>query len=310
MRRLTNDEFVTNAKQVYADQYDYSLTAYTTMIVKVKVRCKKHDYVFDVAPVKHLSGRGCPKCKTEKMSILHKIDTTEFIKRARAVHGTEYDYTNTVYVNSATKVEIRCVIHGPWMASPNNHTSKANKCGCPSCGHTKISTSKIKTTDWFISQAKSIHGDKFDYSTSRYVDWATPISIICRIHGIFEQKAYQHFTSNVCCPQCTPSVSIGETEWLDHMNIAPDFRQKRLFINGRNLSVDAIDYRTNTIYEYYGDYWHGNPETTHLDKMNEHANATFGELYAKTLERENFLKANGYNVVAIWENDWKKLKLQ
>jgi hypothetical protein len=35
---------------------------------------------------------------------------------------------------------------------------------------------------------------------------------------------------------------------------------------------------------------------------------TFGELYKNTIEREANIRAAGYNLVSIWENDWKQSK--
>jgi hypothetical protein len=34
----------------------------------------------------------------------------------------------------------------------------------------------------------------------------------------------------------------------------------------------------------------------------------FGELYAATLQRESAIRLAGYNLVTIWESNWKKLK--
>jgi len=39
------------------------------------------------------------------------------------------------------------------------------------------------TTEQFISKAKSIHGDKFDYSKTKYVNGETKVCIICPTHG-------------------------------------------------------------------------------------------------------------------------------
>jgi hypothetical protein len=91
---------------------------------------------------------------------------------------------------------------------------------------------------------------------------------------------------------------------LDSLGVPVGFRQKRIKIGERVLSVDAINYKTKTIYEFYGDYWHGNPKTMPQDKFNNQANATFGELYEKTMAREEAIKADGYQLVTIWESDW------
>lgn len=45
-------------------------------------------------------------------------------------------------------------------------------------------------------------------------------------------------------------------------------------------------------------------------KNNKTSHKTYGELYEATLNREAKLKAAGYNIVSIWENDWKKSALE
>ena len=59
------------------------------------------------------------------------------------------------------------------------------------------------TTEEFIKRAKEIHGDKYDYSLSKYINERTKIKIICPIHGIFEQIAGTHIGKWKCgCPKC------------------------------------------------------------------------------------------------------------
>ena len=50
------------------------------------------------------------------------------------------------------------------------------------------------------------------------------------------------------------------------------------------LDIDAFDPKTNTVYEFNGDYWHGNPNTLQRDPQ-------VAEIrYKKTLEREHILR--------------------
>jgi hypothetical protein len=72
------------------------------------------------------------------------------------------------------------------------------------------------------------------------------------------------------------------------------------------LCVDGYNKQTNTIYEFQGDFWHGNPDIYNLDAINNKLNITFQELYDKTLKKIHRLKMMGYNVIYIWENDWTK----
>jgi G:T-mismatch repair DNA endonuclease (very short patch repair protein) len=72
--------------------------------------------------------------------------------------------------------------------------------------------------------------------------------------------------------------------------------------------VDGYDPITNTIYEFNGDFWHGNPSKYKKFDINPISGKTFGELYKKTLEKEDNLKKLGYNVISIWESDYLKEK--
>jgi len=68
----------------------------------------------------------------------------------------------------------------------------------------------------------------------------------------------------------------------------------------RNFEFDGFDPITNTVYEFYGDYWHGNPKVFSQDDKIFHGE-TFGCLYKKTIERELFLKNAGFKLITIWE---------
>ena len=59
-----------------------------------------------------------------------------------------------------------------------------------------------------------------------------------------------------------------------------------------------------TIYEFYGDYWHGNPARYAPNKMNKVSNVAMKYLFQKTLKREAKLKSLGYHLIYIWESDY------
>ncbi len=45
------------------------------------------------------------------MSIIRRKTKEEFIQEARKVWGDQYDYSQVDYINSKTKVLIRCIKH-------------------------------------------------------------------------------------------------------------------------------------------------------------------------------------------------------
>ncbi len=132
-RTSSKHMFVENAKKVHGDTtYDYSHVEYVTNHVKVEIQCRYHT-AFWQAPSSHLSGSGCPICYNEYRSNPNPpLSRQQFVDRAREVHGTAYDYTNSMYVCMAKKVSIRCIKHDfVFQQLPVNHIFQGS--GCPKC---------------------------------------------------------------------------------------------------------------------------------------------------------------------------------
>ncbi|XP_055329857.1 uncharacterized protein LOC129582370 [Paramacrobiotus metropolitanus] len=68
--------------------------------------------------------------------------------------------------------------------------------------------------------------------------------------------------------------------------------------------VDGYDEEAEIIYEFYGDYWHGNPATTRRTFVNPHLKQTMENLHAATVQREIALEQMGYSVIKIWESEY------
>ncbi len=57
---------------------------------------------------------------------------------------------------------------------------------------------KKLTTEEFIKKAKKVHGDKYDYSETYYVNNSTKICIVCSEHGKFYQTPHDHLSGSGC----------------------------------------------------------------------------------------------------------------
>lgn len=128
--------------------------------------------------------------------------TEEFITEAIAVHGNTYDYSLVKYINKDTRVEIICPIHGVFEQIPHNHLRGAicKKCSIP-IGTKKSAKTQTKSQETFLSQVKEKHGDKYNYDKVTYTRAADSITITCKLHGDFEQRAFAHL-SGQGCPKC------------------------------------------------------------------------------------------------------------
>lgn len=62
-------------------------------------------------------------------------------------------------------------------------------------------TAKL-TRSQYIAHAREIHGNAYDYSKLVYNGCRAVVTIICRIHGEFQQRAGSHLNCGHGCPQC------------------------------------------------------------------------------------------------------------
>lgn len=183
-RRKTTNEFIEAAMQKHPE-FDYSETRYIDKYTKVKIICPIHG-AFEIIPRNFFRYKhGCGKCG-------QKLNTTDvFIEKCIKKYGTKFSYTKVNYINSTTNVTITCPIHGDFEITPADFLRK--EYGCPKCAK-----NYQLTTDDFINRSLKVHGNKYDYSKSIYVNKNTKVCIICPEHGEFWQKAEDHYLGHGC----------------------------------------------------------------------------------------------------------------
>lgn len=144
-------------------------------------------------------------------------------------------------------------------------------------------------------------GSETDYVAACYA------TLLMRCNSCGNEKLRDYVgLLNDRCDICSPLISKGETEWLDSLSIPPECRNRWVHVEGRRFNVDGLI--NSTIYEYYGDYWHGNPKTQAPDKINHMSCAPMSQHLQYTLDRESILRDAGYVVVTMWESDWMNLR--
>jgi hypothetical protein len=371
LQKKTTSDFINDANIIHIGLYDYSKVEYTSNKYNVTIVCKIHGD-FQQIPSNHLKGYGCPKCGKLSMAIQQTKSTNEFIDEAKKVHGETYDYLNVNYINAKTKIKIICKTHGEFEQEPNSHL-QGN--GCFQCGLLLGSSKRLKTkkdfvneankihnfkynyentkykgchdnieyicnihgiilqnaqnhlsgrgchkcagrgrtTNDFITDAENIHGKLYDYSCVNYIDAITKVEVICKKHGSFYTNVNCHITKKSGCPNCSCNYSKQQIKWLnfiqtkDNICIQHAENSNEYLIPNTKFKADGYCKETNTIYEYHGDFWHGNPKIYKQNCINKRNGKTFGELYQKTLEREQQIRDMGFNLITIWESDWIKL---
>lgn len=300
----SQEQFIKEAKNIHGETYDYSKVIYKTCEVPVIIVCKIHGD-FTQRAREHLGGSGCQQCGYISQSIKQTKLQDDFIQSAKIIHNNKYDYSKVEYKGSNERIIIGCPIHGDFIQRASSHLvgHGCRLCGKECPGNTRSAKAKAK----FIETANLVHNHAYDYSKVIYIGTHEHVEIGCKKHGYFWQTPANHLRDHGCA-KCSHIISKIENEWLASIGIETQ-KQKRIIINGKKYTVDGFDPKTNTVYEFYGDYWHGNPKIYNPYDINKANKKTFKELYEKTIKREIIIRQH-YNIVVIWEQDWKNNKTQ
>lgn len=161
----------------------------------------------------------------------------------------------------------------------------------------------------FFDRVKSIHGDKFDYSGSVYINTYSDIEIFCNTcKKYFTQKAGSHLYSKYGCSHCwkESKTSRREREWRDFFsslgyeiqtNIRPSW------FNG--LELDIFIPSLNLGIEYNGLAYHSTYDKT--GKLPRYLKSDYH------LNKYTLCKENNINLIHIFEHEdqkeWERLLL-
>ncbi len=305
------DEFIERSIQLHGEKYDYSKVKLNGVDREILIICKDHGE-FEQTPYNHLTSYGCNKCARLIAADKRRLTKEEFETRSHKIHNNKYDYSKIIYKGYITLVEIICPVHGVFQQLPSVHLIG---CGCIQCGRESMSQKQTLTIEEFIERAIAVHGDKYDYSSTEWVNGKTNIKIRCKIHGLFEQNPYNHL-KGCGCRRCVVNTHsrIG-LEWIlfieqyYKLNLQHIANSGEYCIPTTKYRADGYCSETNTIYEFNGDYWHGNPKKYKTTSVFPHAiNKTFGDMYNRTLERNKIINDLGYNLIEMWESDWINAK--
>lgn len=294
-RSYTTEDFVRQAKKIHGDRYDYSIVEYINWKTKVSIICKKHG-VFNQVALSHKQGRGCPKCKSEKLALIYKFSEEKFIEKAKKVHGNKYDYKSISYVNNNTKIKIICKKHGVFEQSPASHLAGS---GCPFCGDMSGGQKNRLTKKEFLCRAMLIHGDLYDYENSDYITHVEKIKIRCKKHDLyFKQKPNNHLNGQGC-PVC--SLSLGEERirlFLEKRGI--NYESEKRFKECKNIRVLPFDFylsKLNTAIEFDGLHhfypvYFGSSKKDSLEK-------NFNQMQIRDAIKTDFCQKSGIKLIRI-----------
>ena len=112
----------------------------------------------------------------------------------------------------------------------------------------------------------------------------------------------------------TDNFSKMSIMWLNYVSNGVNIKhalnggEKELNINKKTYKVDGFCEETNTVYEFYGCFWHGCPKCYRPNIVNSKNQKDMGTLNDQTIEKRETMKNAGYNHVSTYEFQLAKNK--
>lgn len=204
MKKMTNEDFISKSRKIWGDKYDYSLVEYKT--IKEKVKIIYNGWVFNQKAEDHLLGKMCEL----------RWDTDRFIFESKKIHGDEYDYKKVIFRDMKTKV-ILLKDNVEYLQSPEKHLM----------GMKPERVRRLRSTEDFINEARSVWGYKYDYSLVDYK--GSSIEVLIKYDGVvYRQKPIQHLNRYKC--------------ERDTIKSQEDFLRKCYEIHGDKYDYSLVEY--------------------------------------------------------------------
>ena len=158
-----------------------------------------------------------------------RLTTSEFISRAKAVHGDKYLYDKTNYISMYNKVTITCKIHGDFEQKAQSHINGFNCYFCYEEARNKRIIPKIKyTREEFIDMCEKKYNNIFDYSNIEYKNLSSVLKLYCEKHGEINISASAHLNNSFGCVLCS-NEKQSQTQRIPILDIIKSFNDVHKF---------------------------------------------------------------------------------
>lgn len=301
-RQKTNELIIEiaifNSNLKFNNKYKIIFNDFKDKFSKIILICPIHGEIECTYRAHIRSVTGCHKCSG------HRLSNSEIIEKLKLLYKEyPYNFDHIKCTKDRDIVNPYCIKHKIYWNVELRYLYEGS--GCLKCKSETLHNLKIFSQDIFNKKANTIWHNQFEYE--KYNGLKSKINIKCKeCNQISNVSAKKHLKGRKGCDNChiEKQISYIEKRWIKLFNIPEEFQRFRIKLNDKIYYADGFDPLTNTIYEFYGDYFHGNPKIYLPEKTNDLNKINLGTLYNKTIERENILKTK-YNLITIWEADYK-----
>lgn len=282
---LTHEQYMAALLEARPDMpYDLSKVAYTRLKNKITVVCKQHGEFTPTAGNFLTNKSGCPECGKIATGLASRTPEDKLLAELHKVHSGRYHYIGFEYKRGKRYANAVCPVHGFFSQLVSDHKRGS---GCWKC------QIDVYNTETFITKARKVHGDSYDYSRVEYIDAFKHVEIVCPEHGSFMQGPTYHVNNGYGCPRCANvGPSKGQLELAELLKPYVNVEVEAWV--GQYRADIVIPFRRMVI-EYHGLVWHSE---------------RFMEDPQRDYKKYKLLTENGWRVIHIFEDEFATRKKQ
>lgn len=222
--KYSNEDIIIKLKEYNNVDFDYSNVNYIKHDIKIKIKCLKHDELFEQEVSTFLkNGTGCKKCQYEKASYSKRLTISDVKYNLNNVHNFKYIYEIEDTFDSRNRIKIICKKHGLFEQHYLNHLQGK---GCPKCGNI-ISKNENELFEFIKLNYKDgiIRGDRKILNGKEIDIYLYDINLGIEFNGLlwhsdkYKDINYHIDKTNNCSIKNTRLVHIFEDEWINKKEI-------------------------------------------------------------------------------------------
>lgn len=267
---------------------------------KLKVRCIKHNYIWDAYPSNLNDGGGCTMCKSEKLSD-RAISHDEFTNKLLLINK-DIEVIDK-YKNCDNNILVRCKKHDiTWFSTG---ARLLHGCGCIECGKEKSTASQRFSNSEVVDRLSLLNPNIVligDYIGSRYKS-----RFKCLVCGNEWEATFNNISLGHGCPVCVTSKGEASIKSaLDSTCII--YNYQHIFHDCKNVSPLRFDFyipSENMVIEFQGEQHYKPVDFAGKGEKWADERFAYGQINDKI--KRNYCEANNIRLIEIRYDEINKI---
>lgn len=124
-------------------------------------------------------------------------------------------------------------------------------------------------------------------------------------HPMFGKQHSEESIAKIAASEHVANPDYRSKPERELENLCRQIAHLKTNVQINRYNVDVLFQDKNVIVEMFGDYWHMNPRKYKADDVNLYVKKTAQAIWDRDARKLGKLRSLGYDVIVVWEHDWR-----